>query len=332
MRHLLLIIATVMIFHVVNLRAGADEVVQPLALELYSTGNLDSAEVLCLQLIVSDASCPTTYICLGNIYFARGQMLKKDGKFAAVGPVFTKAIKYYSRALMLQPGNLTALINIGMSYYELNQFNPAERYFREVLEIDPNNPAALQNMGNALFWVDSDSADYEKAGRYWNMALQARPADDITRAVILTNIGIAYYKMGRIDSAIYAYTESIGIDSNSPGAYVLLGRAIAMSNLDKAIELYRKALALDSLYVPAFGAWAEALYIMNDNTLFTFGDKAKELRDFIKKALKDDPDNAAAYHLYLGDLYMAENKFNRAEAEYEKAGELNPYLRISRNY
>jgi len=331
----LLITLTVIVFPLATFSSlhAADDVgsIQD-ALVQYLSGNLDSAEILSHILIHVQDTSAIPYICLGNIECCRARDLKKKLMYDQVGPALSRAIGYYRQALAIQSNNPTALINLSMSYYELNQFEQARKFLVKALEIEPDNACALQNMGNALFWVYDDSSDYRESIRYWTMALDLCSPEGKNRAVLWKNIGIAYYKMGNSDSAASAFRESLKLDSSSAETFVLLGRTLEILEPYQAISFYKKALAIDSYYVSAIGAWTQALCIISSPDLFTFGDKAMEVRKYIRQALKNDPRNAPKYHLFLGDLYMAENKIGPAESEYVKARELDSSLNLPSNW
>lgn len=301
-----------------------------LGLGLYSGGLLDSAENHFKMAIDLDRSCPKAYICLGNVYFLRGQICKKEKKFGEVGALFASAIKYFNHALNLDTSNAIAMTNIGTAYYELNRFEQAKIYFERALGFDSLNAILLQNMGNTIFWSNRDS-DYSSAIEYWQRSLKAGGTDYSRIAVIWKNIGIALYKMGQVDSALTAFQRSLSYDSTSSETFVYYGRALAtLSQIDVGIEQFKRAIALDSLNVSAYGAWAEAVYILKDSKPrpFTYKDKIKELRDPLLSALKLDSANEARYHLYLGHLYLADGKYRLAAAEYETAKKQDSSLTV----
>src|SRR5574341_873832 len=83
------------------------------------------------------------------------------------------AIKYYDKALDLDPKNVKALYNKGLSLDNLGTYKEAITYYDKVLAIDPNDIAALNNKGAAL----DDLGRYEEAITYYDKALAIDPND-----------------------------------------------------------------------------------------------------------------------------------------------------------
>ncbi len=299
-------------------------------LDIYNSGNLDSAEILFKNAKELDPVCPEIGICMGKVLFSRGKKLKQEKNYDDVGRIFSSALKYFKSVIDIEPENINAIVNAGMVYYELNKFEKARAYFEKALEIEPLNPIALQNMGNVSFWdnLDNKMPDHQSCIDYWKQAIATGKLDSINSAIVWKNIGIAFYQKAQIDSAIASYRRSMTLDSESPDTYVWIGRALAVLDLDSAITYYKKAIDIDSLCTQAFEAWVEALYIKKDESSFLFKEKTKELRDLLTDAIKRDPENQARYHLFKGHLFLAEKRYTLAEMEYQKAKNLDSTLRI----
>lgn len=291
-------------------------------------GILDSAEAHFLSVKQNNPGYNEACLYLGKIYLTKGQKLKKERKYKETGQMLSKSLEYFRRILETDSNNITALINAGMVYYELNKYNNAIIYLEKAIQQQPDNGIALQNMGNILFWLNNNS-DYRDAIDYWRKSLYNMPHDPTNRAIVWKNIGIAYYNSGFIDSSLIAYDSALVLDSSSADTYVWCGRALAtMGYLEKAIKKYKSAVVIDSFCVEAYGAWAEALYIMRDDNSFTFKDITKELKDRINMMLKYNPPDNAKYHLYLGHILLAEGKYKQAMIQYKTARDIDSLIRI----
>jgi tetratricopeptide (TPR) repeat protein len=76
------------------------------------------------------------------------------GETAQAGSQHLKAIQAYQKALGLYPPNdanqAAVFYNVGVSYYETQQWDAAERAFAQALQLNPNMPPALYGMATAL--------------------------------------------------------------------------------------------------------------------------------------------------------------------------------------
>ena len=74
---------------------------------------------------------------LGNIFFDQGD--------------FTEALKYYYKALAIEPNYISVLHNKGVALHELGNYTEAIKYYDRALTIDPKFTYSLNNKGNAIF-------------------------------------------------------------------------------------------------------------------------------------------------------------------------------------
>jgi tetratricopeptide (TPR) repeat protein len=76
---------------------------------------------------------------------------------------YKEAIRYYKKALKIDPVFAFAWDNLGISYRKLDQFDDAIEAYQKSLEIDPNGQMPLQNIAVAYIF----KKDYEKAVQYY---------------------------------------------------------------------------------------------------------------------------------------------------------------------
>ena len=67
----------------------------------------------------------------------------KDGEYE-------KCIKLYNKILSIDPNNLSALNNLGLTYMRLKKYKEAVGYFQKAVELDPNFNLAKNNLKWAL--------------------------------------------------------------------------------------------------------------------------------------------------------------------------------------
>jgi tetratricopeptide (TPR) repeat protein len=169
-----------------------------------------------------------------------------------------------------EEGNFAdALFYIGTSYYQLNDYEKSISYFDRAIEIEPyytyifNKAASLSNIGKrqeALRLIDSaiekepDESQFfykkyqvysqinetEKANKALKRANVLKPNDPD----ILLDLGVAYYKENKIDSAKYCYQKCISLKKSKYDVYCNLANLYAQNEItkDSAVYYYQKAL------------------------------------------------------------------------------------------
>lgn len=297
-----------------------------IGMDYLKQGKLDSAQAILNQARIQYPKNIEIMIALGKVYQQKAERHKNGNHITPALEEYKKDIGIYRNMIRHDSNNIIALNNLGLIYYNLNNFELAESMFHKALGVDSNNFKTLMNMGNAQYWIHENRS---RAKEYWYRALHQKEIDSINAGITWKNIGIVYYNESKLDSAETSFKRSLGFDPESADTRVWLGRIAAVrENFDNAIKCYRDALALDSNCVEAICAWSESLYIIKDRTDFTFRDKTKELRDIINSNLSRDSLNSPKYHLYLGYLYLAENKYDLVSFEFDKAKFLDSSLII----
>jgi tetratricopeptide (TPR) repeat protein len=95
---------------------------------------------------------------LGNLYFDAGEP--------------EKSIKAYNRALELKPGDADVLVDCGVMYRALKQYDTALEYFRKALAANPRHEHALFNSGIVLYF---DLDRREEALTAWRSLARINP-------------------------------------------------------------------------------------------------------------------------------------------------------------
>ena len=86
---------------------------------------------------------------------------------------YDEAIKYYDKALSIDPNNIQALYSKGLAIYNWDKYE-AIKYYDKALSIDPNNTHALYSKGLAL----DSLGDRDEAIKYYDKALFIDPNND----------------------------------------------------------------------------------------------------------------------------------------------------------
>jgi len=113
------------------------------------------------------------------------------------------SLKYFERALALQPKYPEARNNLGTLYLVMGKWDKAIACFKEaVSDILYNTPQfAYNNMGYAYF----KKGDYDKAIENYKRALKASPSYTLCYA----NLALAYEAKGEFNEAVVYYRKGI---------------------------------------------------------------------------------------------------------------------------
>jgi tetratricopeptide (TPR) repeat protein len=142
---------------------------------------------------------------LGNKYLNQGN--------------YTEAIKYYDKALVIDPNYVSVLNSKGVALKNLGNYTEAIKYYDKALAIDPNYVNALHNKGVVL----DNLGNYTEAITYYDKAL----AIDPNRVETLNNKGVVFYDLRNYSEAISYYDKGLTIDPNYTLSLNNKGNAIA---------------------------------------------------------------------------------------------------------
>ena len=144
-------------------------------------------------------------------------------------------------------------------------------------------------------------------------AIQDEIAADVVKQLKITLLGAAP-KARTTDPEAYAlYLQA-----------VQLGRQSTAEAFQQSDALYRKVLAIDPRYAPAWAALAENLYHEADQGLLSTKEGYAQSREAAMKALAIDPDYAPA-HARLGWIAMyGDNDLAGAAQHFKRALALDP--------
>ncbi|GAB4411371.1 MAG: hypothetical protein OHK0032_07270 [Thermodesulfovibrionales bacterium] len=181
----------------------------------------------------------------------------------------------FQKALELNPNDKEVLNAIGVIYLlKLEDYPRAVDYFQRALGIDKNFSEASNNLGVA----------YEKMGRFSDAIEQYRTAlsNPLYRNAekAFNNLGRAYYRFKRYSDAVDAYKEAIKRYSDFHLPYYGLALCYnAMGRYGDAAIALRKAIELDPAYR---GDRERAVKVMMERKLLVKGDEEKDIEDLLE--------------------------------------------------
>jgi|SRR5579884_1822387 len=125
------------------------------------------------------------------------------------------AIRYFKRALDVDPGSLIALNGLGLSYMDEHDYGQALAQFKTCLLHDAYNYACMDNMGATYL----EMTQFNQADGILRQAHQLFPE----RGEALVNLGYLTDSRGDWKKAVVYYVEAMTVYPYSADAYIDLG-------------------------------------------------------------------------------------------------------------
>ena len=148
-----------------------------------------------------------------------------------------EGLQSLEKALELAPQNPEAHFNVGDAMLAQGKAREAEMRFRRALQFKPTHAMAAYGLGRAL-WAQGDGPG---ALPWFQLAHLLAPAD----LNILNQLAVAYMALGHREDALKAFEALLAAAPNSPEVQCNVGVLHGHANRTKAIEHYKKALALN---------------------------------------------------------------------------------------
>lgn len=170
----------------------------------------------------------------------------------------------------------SAHYQLGISYMNDNNIQPAFVEFQKALELNPDDKDSLNAIG-LIYLLKLEN--YQRAAEYFERALKV----DKTFSEALNNLGYAYERMERFEDAIGAYKSALSnpLYRSAEKAFNNLGRVYyRLKRYSDAIEAYKESLRrFSGFHLPYYGL------ALCYNAIGRYGDAATSL----KKAIELDP-------------------------------------------
>ena len=144
---------------------------------------------------------------------------------------FVDADKWLTRSLEWNPKDSDAWYHLGRTRYNEQRFREAINAFEHCLELDPKNIQAEDNVGLSyagLLQTDEAIAAFQTA-----IAWQAH--SDVKNAEPFIDLGSLLLDQNRVEEAVPYFLQAVEISPQDPGAHAELGKAyLRLKQLAKA--------------------------------------------------------------------------------------------------
>lgn len=230
-----------------------------------------------------------------------GGLLYDNGKYEEAEKILSEAVESF-------PQDFAINFILGLSLVQLEKQSQAEKYLAKAVELNPNDVNALSAYGYTLSQLKKN----DEAIRYIKHALVINP-DDVN---LIGTLGLIYNSIEMHTESDSAYERALQLDPensliNNNYSYAL---AVRGEQLDRALEMVKKAVAADSLnssYLDTMG-WV----------YFKIGEY-EHAKKYLEKAIQVGGENAVMLD-HLGDVEFKLGNSLKAVELWKKALDLDP--------
>ena len=208
-----------------------------------------------------------------------------------------------------------ASLKYGALAIQLEKWDVAESALMEASRLKPRASIVMVFLGR--LWsrrTDRDRVESLQAAKQWYL----RSLERKRIAPFLTLLGATCARLNEIDEAKAAFEEAIAVDPKYEEAMYNLAALLQRSDLQRCVELTRRAVEIDPEYAMAHG--------LLGLTLQRLGDLGSAELHF-RKSLQIDPDDWTS-NIYFANLLAGLGENEEAEQIYRPAVELEPGLKV----
>lgn len=128
-----------------------------------------------------------------------------------------RAKEKLNKALAIDPKNGMAHSAMGLVFATEGENELAEQYFKRAVRYDPDS-ARVRNRYGAFLFAEKR---YHEAVEQLSKASENRFYEN--RSNVFENLGVAYYRIGDVENADYAFKRAIRLNAEQPRALLELG-------------------------------------------------------------------------------------------------------------
>ena len=147
-------------------------------------------------------------------------------------------IDYYKKALEIDGNDKNSLVNLGVCYYRVKDYENAYKCTSKAISIDPNDTSLFGNIADIYFM----KSEYYKAIEYYKKCISSSSDTYNT----YNFYGTALFNLKRYNEAVTIFEDGLKKEPNHAQMWLNYGNALAISSRFKdAIKAFDKAYALN---------------------------------------------------------------------------------------
>jgi len=196
---------------------------------------------------------------------------------------------------------------VGLSYYDLEQYEKAIEILKQALEIYPNNEEIRRAMADSY----KQTSQHQQAIEAYNQLVEIDP----TNWQFYIELGMVYEDLQEYDQALIQYQKGIEIEPNRIGGYISLGDMyLNLEQYELAIDQYQRAVELSP------DIWWIHIKLGQSHAAIENWDQALEQFRATLELKRDNPEP----FLEIGKVLRAQGEYEEALNWYEDALEVSP--------
>jgi tetratricopeptide (TPR) repeat protein len=240
----------------------------------------------------------------------------------------TEAVKYWTKALELNPERPDAYDGMGWIAFEKAEYEEALAFWRKALDINPEMPAVHNSIAQTLIIL----------GRYREVIKEAEEELKVSPRSGLSYflLGQGHLKLNEYDEAKKYYEKAIELQPDYMNAYyglfTVCSRLKLQDEAKKYLETFKKLKAEERQVLMDRNKVFDDIIMIRSSLAETYSDVGQvyqregylqETERLLQRALTLDPDNAECL-MKLGAIFQASNRLPDALRIYEKVVEIEP--------
>jgi tetratricopeptide (TPR) repeat protein len=163
--------------------------------------------------------------------YKKGIDLFNEGKYQESIPIFNTIVEKFPDAYIVY-------MNIGHSYFQMENYDEAEKFYLQVLEREAGHVDTLIGLGNCYM----NRGDSDKAME-WYSKIEFEKIEDAT---LLYNVGTIFYNNSKLDEALKYYKKAVEVQEDSLDAIYQLGLTyLAKGSNAEALVQFESYLKFD---------------------------------------------------------------------------------------
>jgi tetratricopeptide (TPR) repeat protein len=250
----------------------------------------------------------------------------------------------HDAAAKLKTSNAETLLNTGNTYFPNGNYQEAERCYRAIIAADSRFSKAYVNLAlmygdrkdyakawevcqeaarnllddPELYLVMADTSfmqkDYSKAAAYYQKAMGSRRFDS---ADVHFNAGLCFELAGNEEKALEEYRKALALDPVHVSANINAGSLLQnRKDYSRALSCYERVISVDR---------NNAIALNNIGTIYLDADDFPKAIDYFTRVIALEPDHASSF-ANRGIAYIRTNQPRKAITDLQKAAQYDPSL------